>query len=161
MKTDDRGPEYQPLSSLASLVICAGSCPTSRAARTRLAEVRKRIAAAAEAAGRKPDDVRLVAVSKTFEAPDIIPVIEAGQRRFGENRVQEAMRKWPDLQGTVWRSRTASDRPCPDQQGGRCGRLLRCHPERRPAEACRRFLPDEMEKQKRRPALYRTGQYRG
>lgn len=63
----------------------------------RLAEVRKRIAAAAEAAGRDMDDVRLVAVSKTFEAPDIISVIEAGQRRFGENRVQEALRKWPDL----------------------------------------------------------------
>lgn len=63
----------------------------------RLEEVRNRIAAAAKAAGRQPEDVRLVAVSKTFEAPDIIPVIEAGQRCFGENRVQEAMRKWPEL----------------------------------------------------------------
>ena len=63
----------------------------------RLQEVRRRIAAAAEAAGRKPEEVKLVAVSKTFEAPDIIPVIEAGQRCFGENRVQEAMRKWPEL----------------------------------------------------------------
>ncbi|MFO0994303.1 MAG: YggS family pyridoxal phosphate-dependent enzyme [Hyphomicrobiales bacterium] len=63
----------------------------------RLEEVRNRIAAAAKAAGRQPEDVRLVAVSKTFEALDIIPVIEAGQRCFGENRVQEAMRKWPDL----------------------------------------------------------------
>ncbi|MDZ4791994.1 MAG: YggS family pyridoxal phosphate-dependent enzyme [Hyphomicrobiales bacterium] len=41
---------------------------------------------------------RLVAVSKTYEADAILPVIEAGQRLFGENRVQEAMRKWPPLQ---------------------------------------------------------------
>jgi hypothetical protein len=41
--------------------------------------------------------VTLVAVSKTFEAPDIVPVIEAGQRVFGENRVQEARAKWPAL----------------------------------------------------------------
>ena len=39
----------------------------------------------------------LVAVSKTFDADTIIPVIEAGQRHFGENRVQEAQGKWPDL----------------------------------------------------------------
>jgi len=64
---------------------------------SRLADVRRRIGAAAEAAGRKPDDVRLIAVSKTFEAADIAPVIEAGQRQFGENRVQEAKRKWSEL----------------------------------------------------------------
>jgi len=63
----------------------------------RLAEVRRRIAAAAEASGRSAQDVRLVAVSKTFEAPDIVPVIAAGQRSFGENRVQEAKGKWPAL----------------------------------------------------------------
>jgi PLP dependent protein len=41
--------------------------------------------------------VQLIAVSKTFEAPDIRPVLEAGQRVFGENRVQEAQKKWPAL----------------------------------------------------------------
>ncbi|MBC8049579.1 MAG: YggS family pyridoxal phosphate-dependent enzyme [Chitinophagales bacterium] len=46
---------------------------------------------------RAGDAVRLVAVSKTYEAEAILPVIEAGQRLFGENRVQEAMRKWPPL----------------------------------------------------------------
>ncbi len=55
------------------------------------------IAEAARAAGRDPALVALVAVSKTFDAPDIIPVIEAGQRVFGENRVQEAKAKWPAL----------------------------------------------------------------
>jgi PLP dependent protein len=41
--------------------------------------------------------VQLIAVSKTFEAPDIRPVLEVGQRVFGENRVQEAQKKWPAL----------------------------------------------------------------
>lgn len=44
-----------------------------------------------------PPHVTLVAVSKTFGASDIVPVIEAGQRVFGENRVQEAKAKWPEL----------------------------------------------------------------
>ena len=52
---------------------------------------------AAQAAGREPEDVTLIAVSKTFDGPEIIPVIEAGQRVFGENRVQEAKSKWPAL----------------------------------------------------------------
>lgn len=60
-------------------------------------EVRAKIAAAERAAGRDSGAVTLVAVSKTFEAPDIRPVIEAGQRVFGENRVQEAQGKWPAL----------------------------------------------------------------
>ena len=52
---------------------------------------------AAQAAGRPAGEVNLIAVSKTFSAPEIIPVIEAGQRLFGENRVQEAKGKWPAL----------------------------------------------------------------
>ncbi|MFN3624232.1 MAG: YggS family pyridoxal phosphate-dependent enzyme [Hyphomicrobium sp.] len=63
----------------------------------RLAETRDRVAAAAKEAGRDPADVRLIAVSKTFDAPDILPVLQAGQRDFGENRVQEAKGKWPGL----------------------------------------------------------------
>ncbi len=62
-----------------------------------LAEVQAAIAAAAQAAGREANDVGLVAVSKTQGAADILPVIQAGQRLFGENRVQEAQGKWPDL----------------------------------------------------------------
>ena len=64
---------------------------------TRLAEVRGRIAAAAKNAGRDTAAVTLIAVSKTFDGQAILPVIEAGQRIFGENRVQEAQGKWPDL----------------------------------------------------------------
>ncbi|RVD51942.1 MAG: YggS family pyridoxal phosphate-dependent enzyme [Mesorhizobium sp.] len=59
--------------------------------------VKARIAAAEQEAGREAGAVTLVAVSKTFDAVDIQPVIEAGQRVFGENRVQEAQGKWPDL----------------------------------------------------------------
>jgi hypothetical protein len=63
----------------------------------RLADVRRRIAAAAEAAGRRADDVTLVTVTKTFAAEAIEPVLDAGERVFGENRVQEAAAKWPRL----------------------------------------------------------------
>lgn len=59
--------------------------------------VRARIAAAARSAGRDAADVELIAVSKTFEAPGILPVLQAGHLLFGENRVQEAKRKWPAL----------------------------------------------------------------
>ena len=62
-----------------------------------LTEVLNGVVAAAQAAGRAPEGVTLIAVSKTFDGPEIIPVIEAGQRVFGENRVQEAKAKWPAL----------------------------------------------------------------
>ncbi len=61
------------------------------------AAVRASVEAAAKAAGRDPASVKLVAVSKTFGETNILPVIEAGQRLFGENRVQEAKAKWPPL----------------------------------------------------------------
>lgn len=63
----------------------------------RLSEVRAKIAAAEKAAGRASGSARLVAVSKTFGADEIRPVIAAGQRVFGENRVQESQGKWPEL----------------------------------------------------------------
>ena len=62
-----------------------------------LAAVRAEIARACREAGREPSAVTLVAVSKTFPADAIEPVIAAGQRVFGENRVQEAAGKWPVL----------------------------------------------------------------
>ena len=63
----------------------------------RLNDVRERIARAAKVARRDSADVTLIAVSKTHPPEAIIPLIEAGQRAFGENRVQEAEAKWPDL----------------------------------------------------------------
>ena len=66
-------------------------------ATTNLAAVRAEIARACRDAGRHRAGVTLVAVSKTFAAEAIEPVIAAGQRVFGENRVQEAKAKWPPL----------------------------------------------------------------
>lgn len=63
----------------------------------RLAQVTANIARMCKPARREPADVTLIAVSKTHPAERIIPLIEAGQRVFGENRVQEAAEKWPDL----------------------------------------------------------------
>ena len=63
----------------------------------RLTEVRTRIARAARDAGRDPAGVALVAVSKTFPADAIVPALDAGERIFGENRVQDAKAKWPGL----------------------------------------------------------------
>jgi hypothetical protein len=62
-----------------------------------LTAVRQEIAQACRDAGRDPASVKLVAISKTFGAEAIEPVIAAGQRIFGENRVQEAKAKWPPL----------------------------------------------------------------
>lgn len=59
--------------------------------------VRADMESACRVAGRAPESVTLVAVSKTHEAPAIVPVLEEGHRIFGENRVQEAKGKWPDL----------------------------------------------------------------
>lgn len=59
--------------------------------------VRADIDAAAAESGRSGADVTLVAVSKTFDADHIRPVLEVGHRVFGENRVQEAAEKWPGL----------------------------------------------------------------
>jgi PLP dependent protein len=62
-----------------------------------LIEVREKIARACQQAARDPASVTLVAIAKTFGADAIAPVIAAGQRVFGENRVQEAKAKWPPL----------------------------------------------------------------
>ena len=64
---------------------------------TRLAEIRTAISRAERDFGRKPGSVALVAVSKTKPAEQVAEVLEAGQRVFGENRVQEAEGKWPAL----------------------------------------------------------------
>jgi pyridoxal phosphate enzyme (YggS family) len=63
----------------------------------RFQSVKRRIAAAEVAAGRPAGSVTLVAVSKTFDAEAIRPLLSLGHRVFGENRVQEAKGKWPAL----------------------------------------------------------------
>lgn len=68
-----------------------------------LREVRTRIDTAAQSVGRKASEITLIAVSKTFGAEDILPVLQAGQMAFGENRVQEAAGKWPALRSSASR----------------------------------------------------------
>jgi pyridoxal phosphate enzyme (YggS family) len=67
----------------------------------RLAQVKGRIAKAARLAGREPEAVALIAVSKTHGPDAIRPLLAAGQRAFGENRVQEAQTKWPALKAAA------------------------------------------------------------
>ena len=75
--------------------MATGDIPSSPT--DRLEAVRSAIAGAAKKAGREPSGVTLIAISKTHGADAIQPVIDAGQRVFGENRVQEAQDKWPAL----------------------------------------------------------------
>lgn len=63
----------------------------------RLQAINNAVANASKRAGRASGDTKLIAVSKTRSAEDIRPVLAAGHRHFGENRVQEAMEKWPEL----------------------------------------------------------------
>jgi hypothetical protein len=72
--------------------------PEALQAATPLAAIRARIAQTATIARRKPEDVTLIAISKTHSAEAILPLIAEGQRAFGENRVQEAEAKWPMMQ---------------------------------------------------------------
>lgn len=62
-----------------------------------LTDIRQRIAKAATVARRAPEEVALIAISKTYDGTAIQPLIDAGHRLFGENRVQEAQAKWPAL----------------------------------------------------------------
>ncbi len=65
-----------------------------------LAQIEGEMAKAAKVAGRASNDITLIAVSKTRSADEITPLLEAGHRQFGENRVQEAAAKWPQLRAT-------------------------------------------------------------
>jgi pyridoxal phosphate enzyme (YggS family) len=71
--------------------------PLTKPLPTGLAQVEQDIARACREAKRDRASVMLIAVSKTFDASAISPIIDAGQRVFGENRVQEAKAKWPEL----------------------------------------------------------------
>ena len=71
--------------------------PDEGSAVERLQAVKDEIERACREAGGAPDSVTLVAISKTFGVEAIRPVLAAGQRVFGENRVQEAKAKWPEL----------------------------------------------------------------
>ena len=119
----------------------------------RIAEVRDQIATACREVGRDPDEVVLIAVSKTFDAEAIRPVLDAGQRHFGENRVQEAQGKWPTLRGAFPDVTLHLIGPLQSNKAGDAVALFDViHSVDRPKIA--RALAEEMAKQGRQVSLY-------
>ena len=115
--------------------------------------VRTQIAKAALRAGRSADDITLVAVSKTFPVEHIRPVLEAGQRVFGENRVQEAQQKWPTLRNDFPDARVHLIGPLQSNKAKDAVALFDAiHSVDRPKIA--RVLAEEMARQDRRPDVF-------
>lgn len=119
----------------------------------RLAEVRSKIADAAKEANRKPESVQLVAVSKTFDADAIRPVIVEGQRVFGENRVQEAQGKWAELKSETAGIELHLIGPLQSNKAADAVALFDVI-ETVDREKIARALADEMTKQGKTPRLY-------
>jgi PLP dependent protein len=115
--------------------------------------VRTAISKAAGEAGRKTDSVTLVAVSKTFNADAIRPVLEAGHRVFGENRVQEAQGKWPTLRAEFSGIELHLIGPLQSNKSEEAVALFDII-ETVDREKIAASLAAEMKKQSRSPALY-------
>jgi pyridoxal phosphate enzyme (YggS family) len=119
----------------------------------RLQEVRTRIGKAEEIANRSAGSVSLVAVSKTFDADDIRPVIASGQRVFGENRVQESQGKWPELKAETPGITLHLIGPLQSNKAADAVALFDVI-ETVDREKIARALADEMAKQGKSPKLY-------
>ncbi len=118
-----------------------------------LAEILNRITRAERIAGRAAGSVTLVAVSKTFSVEEIRPVIAAGQRVFGENRVQEAKAKWPTLRAETGGLELHLIGPLQSNKAGEAVELFDViHTVDRDKIAA--ALAVEMAKQGRRPRLF-------
>ena len=118
-----------------------------------LANVEQEIARACDEARRDRASVTLIAVSKTFAADAIIPAIEAGQRVFGENRVQEAKAKWPGLMSSYPGVALHLIGPLQSNKAKEAVALFDAiHSVDRPS-ICE-ALAKEIESQKRRPQLF-------
>ncbi|MGE0006345.1 MAG: YggS family pyridoxal phosphate-dependent enzyme [Parvibaculaceae bacterium] len=115
--------------------------------------VRRRIAKAADEAGRAASDITLVAVSKTFGAAAIEPVIAAGQRVFGENRVQESKAKWPDLKARHGGIVLHLIGPLQSNKAAEAVALFDCI-QSLDREKLARVLADEIQRQARQPQLF-------
>lgn len=111
------------------------------------------IADAAKASGRDPSDITLVAVTKTLAAEAIEPVLEAGQRVFGENRVQEAQGKWPDIRARRDGIQLRLIGPLQSNKAADAVALFDVI-ETVDREKIARALAREMQKQARHPRLY-------
>src|SRR5207237_371820 len=129
------------------------SSPVSPPLPNRLAQVEADIARACADANRERASVTLIAVSKTFEAEAIAPVIEAGQRVFGENRVQEARAKWPALMAAHRGLKLHLIGPLQSNKAKEAVALFDAiHSVDRPS-VCE-ALAKEIERQQRRPELF-------
>ncbi|MBD9448812.1 YggS family pyridoxal phosphate-dependent enzyme [Rhizobium sp. RHZ01] len=119
----------------------------------RLNDVRSRISAA-EQQGKRPDgSVQLVAVSKTFDADAIRPALQAGQRIFGENRVQESQGKWPELKSETSGIELHLIGPLQSNKAAEAVALFDVI-ETVDREKIARVLADEMKRQAKTPRLY-------
>jgi len=119
----------------------------------RLEAVKGRITAAEREAGRPAGAVTLVAVSKTFEADDVRPAIAAGQRVFGENRVQESQGKWPQLKAETLGIELHLIGPLQSNKAAEAVALFDVI-ETVDREKIARALATEMQRQGRTPRLY-------
>jgi pyridoxal phosphate enzyme (YggS family) len=118
-----------------------------------LADVEQEIARACNEAKRDRASVTLIAVSKTFEADAIVPVIEGGQRVFGENRVQEAKAKWPALISSYSGLSLHLIGPLQSNKAKEAVALFDAIHSVDRASLCQ-ALAKEIESQKRRPQLF-------
>lgn len=118
-----------------------------------IAAVRDRIAAAARQAGRDPEEVSLVAVSKSHPAARARAALDAGHRLFGENRVQEARAKWPALKERFPDARLHLIGPLQTNKAADAVSLFDAI-QTLDRERLARALARELERQDRRPLLY-------
>ena len=116
-------------------------------------KVKENIVKACHDAKRAADDVQLIAVSKTFGVEDIHPLLEAGQRVFGENRVQEAESKWPQLREEFPDLRLHLIGPLQSNKTKEAVQLFDVI-ETVDREKIAKFLQEEMLKQNRKLACY-------
>lgn len=129
------------------------SASIAAASVTRMGEIKARIAAAANEGGRDPASVKLIAVTKTFDGEHIRPVLDAGHRSFGENRVQEAKGKWPALRAEYPGIELHLIGPLQSNKAREAVELFDViHTVDRPKIAA--ALAEEMARQARRPTLF-------
>ncbi|MBZ9792704.1 YggS family pyridoxal phosphate-dependent enzyme [Rhizobium sp. 3T7] len=119
----------------------------------RLNDVRSHITAAETRGGRSAGSVQLVAVSKTFGADAIRPALQAGQRTFGENRVQESQAKWPQLKSETSDIELHLIGPLQSNKAAEAVALFDVI-ETVDREKIARVLADEMKRQAKTPRLY-------
>jgi pyridoxal phosphate enzyme (YggS family) len=133
--------------------ICVTSDGYHETGPERLRRIRDEITAAAKGSKRSAADVELIAVSKLFDADAVRPVLEAGQRVFGENRVQEAERKWPGLKSEFADVELHLIGPLQSNKARDAVALFDAiHTIDR--EKIARAIADEMSKQQRTPKLF-------